>query len=363
MIRCASVSSYMGPYISNYILSEVALERKFKEQGDYLVHIFPKDVENKEWVRLFREIDAKVYFIEYAPSTLRSIKTLRQIFKEENINIIHCHFGGWDLDAKFAAPFIPMIWHQRMYVNLNTMIRKIKYWVKYNIIGMFNTVNIAISDAVYDAIASITKKKTYCIPNCIEFERVKIDLPLRLQKSKIKEKCKVLLFGYSPYVKGLDIACKACDILDKKGFKIELGVVSQPVSDEYIAENFQPRPLWLNVLKPSNNVSEYYNEADIFLSASRSEGFSNSLLEAIYCGCPAVYSDIPGTKWASTFAHTFEYEVESPESLARTIEMCYNTPITEKIIEDNRKKAVKIYSIDSWVEKVYKVLKEHHQHK
>ena len=154
-----------------------------------------------------------------------------------------------------------------------------------------------------------------------------------------------------------------CDILDKKGFKIELGVVSQPVSDEYIAENFQPHPLWLNVLKPSNNVSEYYNEADIFLSASRSEGFSNSLLEAIYCGCPTVYSDIPGTKWASTFAHTFEYEVESSESLARTIEKCYNTPITEKIIEDNRKKAVEIYSIDSWVEKVYKVLKEHHQHK
>lgn len=363
MIRCASVSSYMGPYISNYILSELALEHKFKEHGDYLVHVFPRDVENKEWVRLFHEIDAKVYFIEYAPGTIQSIQTLRRIFNKENINVIHCHFGGWDIDARLAAPLTPTIWHQRMYVNLNTTKRKIKYWLKYNILGMFNTVNIAISEAVYDAITSITKRSTYCIPDCIEFERIKIDLPQRLRKSNNKGKCKILLLGYSPYVKGLDIASKACDILEKKGLNIELGVVSQPVSDKYIAENYQPRPLWLNVLKPSNNVSEYYNEADIFLSASRSEGFSNSLLEAIYCGCPAVYSNIPGTKWASTFAHTFEYEVESPESLACAIEKCYNTPITEEIIEENRKKAVEIYSIDSWVEKVYKVLNEHHQHK
>ena len=358
MIRCASVSSYMGPYISNYILSELALERKFKEQGDYLVHVFPKDVENKEWVRLFREIDAKIYFIEYAPGTLRSIKTLRRIFKEENINFVHCHFGGWDIDAKMAAPFTPMVWHQRMYVNLNTTKRKIKYWIKYNIIGMFNTIHIAISEAVYEAITSITRKKTYCIPNCIEFERVKINLSKRLQKSRNNDTCKVLLFGYSPYVKGLDIAYKACDILDKKGMKIELDVVSQAQSDKFIAENYQPFPSWFKVLQPSSDVSGYYNETDIFLSASRSEGFSNSLLEAIYCGCPAVYSDIPGTRWASTFAHTFEYEVESPESLANAVERCFNTPITEEVIEDNRKKALQTYSIGAWVENVYKVLAE-----
>ena len=361
MIRCVSVSSYMGPYISNYILSELALERKFKEQGDHLVHFFPKDVENKEWVRLFREADAKVYFLDYKPHTLHNVRALRRIFNEEQANIVHCHFGGWDLAARRAAPFIPMIWHQRMFVNLDTRQRRLKYWLKYNILGMFRTRNIAISEAVYEAITSITNKKTYCIPNCIDFNRVQIDWEQRLNRNTGNEPYKILLFGYSPLVKGLDVAYKACEWLASKGHHIELGVVSQSESDRYIAEHYQTQPSWFKVLQPISNVSEYYNKADVFLSASRSEGFSNSLLEAIYCGCPAVYSNIPGTRWASEFNHTFMYEVESPEDLAQAILACVAIPITREEIESNRDKAVANYSMNAWTEKIYQVLLESHK--
>ena len=151
MIRCASVSSYMGPYMSNYILSEIALERKLREQGDYLIHVFPKDVEDREWGKLFKSEKSKVYYIDYDPGSIKSIKTLRSIFRKERINVIHCHYGGWDLDSKLAAPFTPTIWHQRMYVNLDTRMRRIKYWLKYNLLGVFRTCNIAVSKAVYDA--------------------------------------------------------------------------------------------------------------------------------------------------------------------------------------------------------------------
>lgn len=361
MIRCASVSSYMGPYISNYILSELALERKFKEQGDYMVHVFPKDVENKEWVRLFREIDAKLYFVEYKPGTRQSVRTLRKIFRNEKVNIIHCHFGGWDLDAKLAAPFIPTIWHQRMFVNLDTRKRRIKYWLKYNILGMFHTRNVAISEAVYEAITSITNKKTYCIPDCIDFNRVQIDLEQRLKKKKDDEPYRILLFGYSPMVKGLDVAYKACELLAAEGHFVELGVVSQSESDRYIAEHYHPQPTWFKKLPPISNVSEYYNKADVFLSASRSEGFSNSLLEAIYCGCPAVYSDIEGTRWAAGFAHTVVYAVESPEALAKAILLCTAKPVSREEIMANREKAVANYSMEAWVEKIYQVLVESHK--
>ena len=352
MIRCASVSSYMGPYISNYILSELALERVFRQKGDYLIHIFPKEVEDKVWGQLFKDMNAKVYYIDYHPRTVKSIRTLRGIFRKEKVNIIHCHFGGWDFDAKIAAPFTPMVWHQRMYV---------KYWLKYNILGMFKTVNIAISDAVYDAICSITGKTTYNIPNCIDFDRVTIDLPRRIDSTLYQNPCKILLFGYSPYVKGLDIAYQACELLIDQGYRIELDVVSQPVSDEYIRDNYTPIPSWFSVLKPSSTVSDYYNQSGIFLSASRSEGFSNSLLEAIYCGCPAVYSDIPGTSWAKDFSHTYRYSVESPASLCEAIKKCMSEPITKEVIMDNRRLATEKYSMDSWAEKVYKVLTVHHK--
>ena len=44
------------------------------------------------------------------------------------------------------------------------------------------------------------------------------------------------------------------------------------------------------------NVQEYLHASDVFLSASKSEGLPNSVLEAISCGLPVLLSDIPQHK-------------------------------------------------------------------
>ena len=44
------------------------------------------------------------------------------------------------------------------------------------------------------------------------------------------------------------------------------------------------------------DLPRYYREADLYISASHSDGTSISLLEAIACGCPALVSDIPGNR-------------------------------------------------------------------
>jgi len=43
-------------------------------------------------------------------------------------------------------------------------------------------------------------------------------------------------------------------------------------------------------------LPRYYQAADLYLSASHSDGTSISLLEALACGCPALVSDIPGNR-------------------------------------------------------------------
>jgi glycosyltransferase involved in cell wall biosynthesis len=43
-------------------------------------------------------------------------------------------------------------------------------------------------------------------------------------------------------------------------------------------------------------LAHYYHAADLYISASHSDGSSVSLMEALACGCPVIVSDIPGNR-------------------------------------------------------------------
>ncbi len=45
-----------------------------------------------------------------------------------------------------------------------------------------------------------------------------------------------------------------------------------------------------------NDLVRYYQAADLYVSASHSDGSSVSLMEALGCGLPALVSDIPGNR-------------------------------------------------------------------
>jgi L-malate glycosyltransferase len=48
------------------------------------------------------------------------------------------------------------------------------------------------------------------------------------------------------------------------------------------------------------DLPDYYRAADLYVSASHTDGTSVSLLEALSCGCPVLVSDIPGNReWVS----------------------------------------------------------------
>lgn len=69
-----------------------------------------------------------------------------------------------------------------------------------------------------------------------------------------------------------------------------------------------------------DDLPHYYRAADIYLSASQSDGSSVSLMEALACGLPALVSDIPGNReWVQMGEGGWLFPVGDAEALAAGI--------------------------------------------
>jgi glycosyltransferase involved in cell wall biosynthesis len=69
-----------------------------------------------------------------------------------------------------------------------------------------------------------------------------------------------------------------------------------------------------------NELPDYYRAADLYLSASHSDGTSISLLEALACGKPALVSDIPGNReWIEPGVQGWWFTDGDADSLASAL--------------------------------------------
>ncbi|HLF36535.1 MAG TPA: glycosyltransferase, partial [Anaerolineales bacterium] len=67
-------------------------------------------------------------------------------------------------------------------------------------------------------------------------------------------------------------------------------------------------------------LPEMYRAADLYVSASHSDGSSVSLLEALACGLPALVSDIPGNRdWVEPEVNGWWFRDGSGKDLARLL--------------------------------------------
>jgi glycosyltransferase involved in cell wall biosynthesis len=71
---------------------------------------------------------------------------------------------------------------------------------------------------------------------------------------------------------------------------------------------------------PYSELPDFYRNADLYISASHSDGTSISLLEAFACGTPAIVPDIPGNQeWITPGENGWLFLDGNAEALASTI--------------------------------------------
>jgi glycosyltransferase involved in cell wall biosynthesis len=72
------------------------------------------------------------------------------------------------------------------------------------------------------------------------------------------------------------------------------------------------------------DLPDFYRAADLYLSASHSDGSSVSLMEALACGLPALVSDIPGNKeWITPDVQGWLFPDGNEDTLVESILQAY----------------------------------------
>ena len=343
------VASYGGPYGGNFIPSLIAYDEIVKKLGFRTVYVFPDHIKDYDWVKTMNQTADKLYFIPYKPYSFDNIRRIRKICKDEEAALIYSRMSGWDLTARFAMPHLPLIWHFEMGYNFSSKKEILKYKTRYEILGFGKTYHIAVSDNATDLINSLKlKNKCEWIPNAINTNRLE-----KKETTEFQKPVRLLAFAYDPIVKGFDLALDACEELNKDSVRFILMASAQEKTYDYINERYGEKvPDWLELLEPTDKISDLFNAADILLSVSRSEGLSFANLEGIYSGLPVVYSNIPGNKLLGDFEMAYEFETENVFSLVERISECSETAIDVNSREFNRQRIDDNYSMNAWSEKI-----------
>jgi glycosyltransferase involved in cell wall biosynthesis len=123
---------------------------------------------------------------------------------------------------------------------------------------------------------------------------------------------------------GIDVLARAFVIAARKRPELHLTMLGNGSQASAIRQTFLVGAVYDRVHFPGQvtyaDLPSHYQKADLYISASRSDGTSISLLEAFACGTPAIVSDIPGNQeWVTPGEIGWLFPDGNAEALASEI--------------------------------------------
>ncbi len=129
--------------------------------------------------------------------------------------------------------------------------------------------------------------------------------------------------GWEP-IYGVDVIARAFTLAAKKHAGLRLVMLGNGSQAARLRQIFHQAGVDERVILPGQisqaELPRFYQSADLYLSASHSDGTSISLLEALACGCPALVSDIPGNReWITSGVTGWLFPDGDEQALAEAI--------------------------------------------
>jgi len=363
-MKIAIASSFKANTGGNFIEQLVLFGKKLEEENNSLIYIFPPLASERVWCKELIKAGNKILFIENNMNILNGLLILNKIIKENSIDCIYTHFGMLDIPSalmcfkysRFKHIIVARSESKEPNNMLGFLIQKIKHKIVFS-----KTYVISVGDSIYYEYIrhGFNKKRIKTIRNGVSLERLQRGKDRNVMRSEYNftEEDKIfLMMGYNIWIKGVDIACEAFLKLHgspNRTSKNSLAIVVASNFEkiyEYIVSNFGCVPDWIVFLPPTENIGEYFRFSDYFISASRTEGFSNSLAEALLMKLPVIVSDIEGTMWALQNCYVNKFKSSDANELFLNIKNANDREVES--LEKNSSYIQNNFNIQKWVDDV-----------
>jgi glycosyltransferase involved in cell wall biosynthesis len=233
----------------------------------------------------------------YDLTALRAALEFRRFLKDQRICIVHTFFESSDIWAGFvtkAMSTAKLVWARRDMGILRTR----KHGLAYRLMAGAPDAVFAVSEQVRlhsIEVDRINPARVHTIYNGLELD----DRVGDLRPTSAPGNYLVTTVGNIRKVKGHDVFIRAASTVVQQFPNASFSIAGDVLEPDYFAE-LQSLVKDLNLsnhfrfLGCVTNVQRHLAAADIFVLPSRSEGFSNAIIEAMAASLPVVATDVGG---------------------------------------------------------------------
>ena len=233
----------------------------------------------------------------YDLDAIRAAFELRKFLEEERVQIVQTFFESSDLWAGCVTKLMSsakLIWSRR---DMG-ILRGRKHWIAYRLMAGVPDRVFAVSDQVRRHcidVDHVEPDRTETIYNGLNLS----DWSVIRQEGRASDEFVVATVGNIRRVKGHDILVRAAAMIMPDFPSVKFSIGGEVLEPDCFAE-LQALVRKLGVadrIQFTGGVTDlrgYLTGADIFVLPSRSEGFSNAIIEAMAASLPVVATDVGG---------------------------------------------------------------------
>ncbi len=297
---------------------------------------------------------------------LRYVLKILSIIKKNDIDVIHsyftptCHFIAiWLLLCKYRK--IVRTAANMPYGNIGHPPFKVRFR-RRTLESLYRAI-MCRSNAVKDAFTKVgvPNSKLFISDGGCNTEKYFYNEKIRKQyRNKLKIDDNTLVLGTCSRlvsVKRIDRLINFSSNALKKGYNIKLLIAGDGPLKEQLNEQIKTLNCENDIilLGHQSNLRQVYCSFDIFCLASESEGMSNSILEAMACERPVIVSNILPNRDIVNKNTGYLINYDSCEDFESSLQQLSNKEERLKIGRYNRQRIIENFSINSRLEKEFKV--------